>query len=113
MKRLHVHFDPYNPSAVWVKTPEGGFIECPVRDWNAISSPFFGELQPDNDTEADIEAEQRLAQRAEVALVGATLAGTPLHQLPTLPPAPLLPTDYNDIDEDDDLPEFNPEGNQS
>ena len=76
------------------------------------NSPFFAAFQPDNIEPT--EAENRLAQRAEVALVGATLAGTPLHQLPTPTQPMLLPADFDDDDDDTaELSEFNPEGNLS
>jgi len=115
-KFMVLHYDPYNPYAIWAKAPDGSFIECTTRDWNALNSPFFADFQPDaSDPTA---AERRLAERAEVALVGATLAGTPIHQLPT-PERPALlalsPFDFDD-DEDDDsdeLHEFDPEGNNS
>ena len=56
-----------------------------------------------------------MEQRAEVALIGSTLAGTPLHQVPTNAPLELLPADFDEDDEEDDdeLFEFNPEGNYS
>lgn len=112
-KSMILHYDPYNPSAVWAKAPDGTFIECAIRDWNAHNSPFFAAFQPDG-TELT-EADTRLADRAEVALVGATLAGTPLHQLPTPAHPALLPTDFDDNDDDDaeELTEFDPEGNLS
>lgn len=108
-KDMEVHYDPYNPSAVWAQAPDGSFIECAIKDWNASKSPFFASIQPDIDTAA---ADARLAQRAEVALVGTTLAGTPLHQLPTSPHLTLTPVDFSEDDDDtDELLEFDPEGN--
>ena len=106
-----LHYDPYNPSAVWAKAPDGSFIECTIRDWNAQNSPFFAAFQPDS-TEPT-EAETRLTQRAEVALVGATLAGTPLHQLPTPARPALMPADFDEDDDAEELSEFDPEGNLS
>ncbi|MGO4104681.1 Mu transposase C-terminal domain-containing protein [Leifsonia sp. YAF41] len=110
-KSLVLHYDPYNPSAIWAKAPDGSFIECTIRDWNARNSPFFASFQPDG-TEPT-EGDARLTQRAEVALVGATLAGTPLHQLPTPTQPALVPTDFDDDDTEEELPEFDPEGNHS
>jgi len=112
-KSMVIHRDPYNPAAVWAKAPDGSFIECPIRDWNAANSPFFAQLQPDG---AEMSNAARLVeQRAEVALIGSTLAGTPLHQVPTNAPLELLPADFDEDDEEDDdeLFEFNPEGNYS
>ncbi|WP_167738006.1 Mu transposase C-terminal domain-containing protein [Cryobacterium sp. MDB2-10] len=107
-----LHHDPYNPSAVWAKAPDGTFIECTIRDWNARNSPFFAEFQPDGTEVA--EAEDRLAQRAEVAFVGATLAGTPLHHIATPTYSAPLPEDFDTDDDDaEELSEFDPEGNLS
>jgi len=113
-KSMVLHYDPYNPSVVWAKAPDDSFIECSIRDWNARNSPFFSAFQPDITAEST-DADNRLAQRAEVALVGATLAGTPLHQLPTPAHAALLPADFDDDDDSDteELSEFDPEGNPS
>ncbi|WP_104088713.1 Mu transposase C-terminal domain-containing protein [Cryobacterium sp. N19] len=112
---MNVHFDPYNPSAVWAQAPDGSFIECAVKDWNASKSPFFASIQPDIDpTEADARRAQidaRLERRAEVALVSATLAGTPLHQLPTSPQLDLTPVDFDADDDTDELLELDAEGN--
>lgn len=112
-KNMILHYDPYNPSAVWAKAPDGSFIECTIRDWNARNSPFFAAFQPESTepTEADL----RLTERAEVALVGSILAGTPLHQLPTPTHHALLPADFDDDDDSDteELSEFDPEGNPS
>lgn len=115
-KDMEVHYDPYNPSVVWARAADGTFIECTIKDWNASTSPFFASIQPDIDrTEADArraEVDARFAQRAQVAFVGATLAGTPLHQLPTSPQLSLTPVDFDDDDDDtDELLEFDPEGN--
>lgn len=108
-KSMVLHYDPYNPASVWAKAPDGTFIECAIKDWNASKSPFFASIQPDIDT---AEAEARLTARAEVAFIGATLAGTPLHQLPALPPLALMPADFDEDDDDtDELLEFDPEGN--
>ena len=116
-KDMEVHSDPYNPSAVWAKAPDGTFIECAIKDWSASKSPFFANIQPDIDTTAAdarrAELDARFEQRAQVAFVGATLAGTPLHQLPTGPHLALTPVDFDDDEDDDDtdeLLEFDPEG---
>ena len=108
-----IHTDPYNPATVWAKTADGTLIECPVRDWSASNSPFFAQLQPDV---TELSKAERLAEkRAELALVGATLAGTPLHQIPTTTTPALPPTDFDENDDEDagELYEFNPEGNYS
>ena len=112
-RSMVLHYDPYLPSAIWVKNPNGGFIECPTRDWNALDNPFFAAFQPDKSDPT--AAEKRLSERAEVALVGATLAGTPLHQHPVPPQNALSPIDFDDDDDDttEELHEFDPEGNPS
>lgn len=103
-QKMTLHYDPYNPSAVWVKPPEGGFIECTIRDWNAANNPFFAALQPQ-------QTEPFADNRAEVAYVGATLAGTALHQPQSTPQPIAPPVDFTDDDDVDALAEFNPEGN--
>ena len=109
VQTMRVHFDPYNPSAVWALAPDGTFIECTIRDWNAMNRPFYGLMTPE-DNELT-QAEVRQAQRAEVVLISSRLAGTPLHQAPTEPKAALLPADFDDENDVEALPEFTTEGN--
>lgn len=110
-RTMRIYYDPYNPSVVWARPADGTFIECPVRDWNAMNRPFFGLMTPDGSDLTDIDPE--LAQRGEVALVSSMLAGTHLHQAPTPAPTALLPTDFDDDDNVEPLSEFTTESDQS
>lgn len=110
---MRVHYDPYNPATVWAKAPDGIFIECAIRDWNAMNRPFYGLMNAtDTDLDDQDELDERLALRAGVAYIGDKLAGTDIHQLASEPQPARMPTDFDD-DEDDveALPEFTTEGN--
>ncbi|PZF66953.1 hypothetical protein DEJ33_06695 [Curtobacterium sp. MCPF17_047] len=96
--RHEVKLDPYNPVKAWVADPKGGWIECTVRNEDALFYPHLEDNDFDlNDAETD---------RSDVAAVTAALAGAPLHtaieSTPNLPSTdPTDPIDSSDDDDDD------------
>lgn len=94
-----VKTDPYNPSVIWVRSPENQWIECPERDADAHLQPMLGTSRTKADT------------RAEVAELNALSTGVPIHNLATKPTEPSTESDDTPDDDDDDdyvMPEFDP-----
>jgi putative transposase len=68
-----VKLDPYNPMFAWVKNPQGGWIECTWRNFDADLYPHL------EDRDFDIADEEEDDDRRDVAIVTSILTGTPLH----------------------------------
>jgi hypothetical protein len=63
-----VRYNPYDVMHVWVRTPEGDWIECPWRETESIAKPMF----------AEITANRRIEARNDLARQEAALMGTPM-----------------------------------
>jgi transposase InsO family protein len=87
--RYEVKLDPYNPLVAWVANPDGGWIECTVRNSDANLYPHL------EDRDFDIDDTDDVDDRADVAAVTAALAGTPIHTALTEAPA-ASDTDFTD-----------------
>ncbi|MFE4950188.1 Mu transposase C-terminal domain-containing protein [Leifsonia sp. NPDC056665] len=70
-RRWDIHWDPYDPQAVWVEDPDTGtWIKCDWMDQDALSDPFDREIRANA---RKIRATTNLLSRAESHRLAASL----------------------------------------